>query len=260
MILEDFHTHTIFCDGDNSPEEMVVSAIEKGVRKIGLLVHAYVEFDDCCIKKEDIGKFKAEIARLREKYKEKIQIFCGVEMDYYSSMELDDFDYVIGSVHYIKCAGEYIAIDTRPEHLKEAAEKYFGGDIYAVCEAYYTLVGQLADKFKIDIIGHFDLITKFCEKKALFDTNNPRYIATAKGAIDKLLKHNIPFEINTGAISRKYKTAPYPSVELTEYIAKQGGKFILSSDSHNKDTLCSGFDKWEKEYKKLGADIITANF
>lgn len=260
MILEDFHTHTIFCDGDNSPEEMVVSAIEKGVRKIGLLVHAYVEFDDCCIKKEDIGRFKAEIARLREKYKEKIQIFCGVEMDYYSSMELDGFDYVIGSVHYIKCAGEYIAIDTRPELLKKAAEKYFGGDMYAVCEAYYDLVGKIADKFKIDIIGHFDLITKFSDKKVLFDTDNPRYICAAEGAIDKLLKHNIPFEINTGAISRKYKNAPYPSVELTKYIAKQGGKFILSSDSHNKNTLCSGFDKWEEEYRKIGAQIITANF
>ena len=79
-------------------------------------------------------------------------------------------------------------------------------------------------------------------------------------ALEKLIKHNIPFEINTGAIARGYKKTPYPSFELTKYIAKLGGKFILSSDSHNKNSLCSGFDKWEKEYGEIGADIITANF
>ena len=260
MILEDFHTHTVFCDGNNSPEEMVLSAIEKGVQKLGLLVHAYVDFDDCCVKLYEIEKFKAEISRLREKYKEKIQIFCGVEMDYYSSMDLEGFDYVIGSVHYLKLGEEYFAVDLTAETLRTVANKYFDGDIYAVCEAYYALVGEIADKFKIDIIGHFDLITKFSENEDFIDANNPRYINAAKGAIEKLVKHNIPFEINTGAIARGYKKTPYPSFELTKYIAKLGGKFILSSDSHNKNSLCSGFDKWEKEYGEIGADIITANF
>lgn len=257
MILEDFHTHTVFCDGDNPPEEMVLSAVEQGIKKLGLLVHAYVEFDDCCVKIENIEKFKAEIARLREKYKEKIQIFCGVEMDYYSPMELDGFDYVIGSVHYIKCGEEYVAVDTRPSVLKKAADKYFGGDMYAVCETYYSMVGELADKFKVNIIGHFDLITKFSEKEKLFDTDNERYITAATKAIEKLVKHNIPFEINTGAISRGYRTTPYPSFDLAKVIAAHGGNFVLSSDSHNKTTLCKEFDKWENAYKSLGAEIVT---
>lgn len=260
MILEDFHTHTTFCDGDNSPEEMVLSAIQKGIQKLGFSVHAYVDFDDCCVKKEEIENYKKEIKRLREKYKDEIQIFCGVEMDYHSSMELDGFDYVIGSVHYLKCGEEYIAVDLDTKSLKYAADKYFGSDMYALCEEYYRMVADIPNKFKVDIIGHFDLITKFCEKEILFDTNNPRYINATKSAIDKLVKRGIPFEINTGAISRGYRTTPYPSFELTEYIAKKGGKFILSSDSHNKDSLCLQFDKWEKEYRKLGADIITAKF
>ena len=45
MIFSDLHAHTNFCDGKNSPEEMVKSAIEKGLKKIGLVVHSYTDFD-----------------------------------------------------------------------------------------------------------------------------------------------------------------------------------------------------------------------
>lgn len=257
MILEDFHTHTTFCDGDNSPEEMVLSAIGKGLKKLGFSVHAYVGFDDCCIKKEKIEEYKREIARLREKYKDKIEIFCGVEMDYYSDMKLDGFDYVIGSAHYLKCGDEYIAVDLDAKTLRYAADKYFGSDMYALCEEYYRTVADIQNKFKVDIIGHFDLITKFCEREKLFDTNDARYKAAAKSAAEKLVIHNIPFEINTGAISRGYRTVPYPSFDLAQVISTLGGKFVLSSDSHSKDTLCKDFEKWESEYKKIGAAIIT---
>ncbi len=257
MILEDFHIHTTFCDGDDSAEEVVLSAIEHGIKKLGFSVHAYVDFDDCCVSKEKIENYKNEIYRLRKKYKEKVKIFCGVEMDYYSNMNLDGFDYVIGSVHYVKCEDEYISVDTNPQDLQKAIKRYFNGDVYALCEEYYKRVGEIVDKFKVDIIGHFDLITKFSEREQLFNTDNIRYIEAAQTAIEKIVKRNIPFEINTGAISRGYRTTPYPSFELAEYINKLGGRFILSSDSHNKNTLCNDFEKWESEYKKRGLFVTT---
>ena len=68
MILSDLHVHTNYCDGKNSPEEMVVSAIEKGVKKLGLVVHAYTFFDDSyCVPKERISSFIDEMKFLKEK-------------------------------------------------------------------------------------------------------------------------------------------------------------------------------------------------
>ena len=98
-----------------------------------------------------------------------------------------------------------------------------------------------------DIIGHFDLISKFNEAGALFDEADPRYIAASRAAADALLKTGKPFEINTGAISRGYRTAPYPSKALRDYIRQKGGSFLLSSDSHAKESLCCGFDMLESE-------------
>ena len=240
----DLHIHTTFSDGENTPEEMVLSAIDKGIKTLGFSDHSYTSFDiDCCIKLENIDKYKAEIRRLKEKYKTQIEILCGIEQDYYSDTDVKDYDYVIGSVHYLKFGNEYIWVDGDPKFLISAAEKYFGGDIYAIIEDYYKKVGKVAEKTGATIIGHFDLITKFCEKQPFFDQNHPRYIKAWKDAVDKLLKYNIPFEINLGAISRGYRTTPYPAEDIKEYILRNGGKFVLSSDSHEAKTLGFKFNK-----------------
>ena len=242
-MIKDIHTHTTYCDGHDDPETMVRSAIDKGLDTIGILAHSYTFFDTSyCIKKEAVPRFISHIHYLRAAYYDKIHVLCGVEQDYYSEYPTDAFDYVIGSVHYLKCSDEYIPVDEEPEILRAAAEKYFGGDMYALCEEYYRTVADVVDRTGCDVIGHFDLITKFIEREKLFDTSHPRYVAAWQAAADKLLKAGVPFEINTGAISRGYRTSPYPSKEITEYIRAKGGQLILSSDAHSADTVAFGFE------------------
>ena len=52
------------------------------------------------------------------------------------------------------------------------------------------------------------------------------------------------FEINTGAISRGYRTVPYPSADQIAYIRSKGGVLILSSDSHAAGTICYDFEEF----------------
>ncbi len=244
MISRDLHVHTTFSDGKNTPEEVVLEAIKKGVKTLGFSDHSYTPFDTSyCMKKEKVDEYIKQVNALKEKYRDKIEVLCGIEQDYFSGKPTNDFDYVIGSVHYVKLGDEYIDVDDTSEKLQNAAKKYFGGDIYSLIEEYYRLVGEVVEIINADIIGHFDLITKFCEKDSIFDQNNPRYVAAWKKAVDKLLKHNKPFEINTGAISRGYRTTPYPAPQIIDYIKQSGGRFILSSDSHSADTVMFGFSE-----------------
>ena len=238
--------HTCYCDGKNTPEEMVQSAIEKGLSTVGISGHSYTFFDESyCMQKADIPRYLAECRYLRAKYFDQIHVLCGVEQDYYSDYPTDDFDYVIGSVHYIKVEGECIPVDESIEILRAAVQKHFDGDVYALCEAYFATVADVVNKTDCDIIGHFDLISKFIEKEPLFDTQHPRYVAAWQKAVDELLKRNVPFEINTGAISRGYRTQPYPSEEMREYIREKGGRFVLSSDAHSKENIGYCFDEFE---------------
>lgn len=238
MKRQDLHTHTTYSDGKNTPEEMILAAADEGLDTIGISDHSYTSIDESyCIKKEKIAGYVAEISALKEKYKGKIEVLCGIEQDYFSDEPTDMFDYAIGSVHYIKAGGEYIPVDESAEILKKAADKYFGGDMYALVEEYYRLEADVIRKTNADIIGHFDLITKFQEQTPLFDERNPRYISAWKKACDELLKTKKPFEINTGAISRGYRTTPYPSEEIRQYILENNGALILSSDSHTTDSV-----------------------
>lgn len=247
MTKRDFHIHSTFSDGKCTPEELVLAAIEKGMSHIGLSDHSYTPFDtDYCMSPEKYEDYKAEAVRLRKKYGDKIKIYCGIEQDFYSAFPAEGFDYIIGSVHYVKKDGEYLPVDKSTADLRDAVEKHFGGDPIAFCEEYFRCVGEVVERTGACIVGHFDLVSKFNEKDPFIDENDPRYVFAWKAAVDKLIPYGVYFEINTGVIPRGYKSVPYPSAPIMEYIKEKGGKFIMSSDSH-RPTLCYGFDKYLPE-------------
>lgn len=242
----DLHIHSEYSDGLNSIEDIIVSAIEKGFDIVGISDHSYTEFDESyCIKKEDVQNYYNEIERLKNKYSDKIKVYSGIEQDFYSDESDVQFDYKIGSVHYLKVNGCYLPVDESKEILLSDVDKHFGSDIYAYLECYFETVSKVIDKTNADIIGHIDLINKFNENDCLFDTKNIRYITAFKNACNKLIKTGRYFEINTGAISRGYRSSPYPSNEIYNYLKDNGAKFILSSDSHSIDTIGYLFDKYK---------------
>jgi len=246
MAGQELHVHTRFSDGADTPEDMVRAAVAMGLDTIGFSDHAHTPFDESwCMAKGAETAYRTEILRLREAYAAKIRVLCGIEQDLYSDTPTDGYDYVIGSVHYILADGAYLPVDETPALLQEAADAHFGGDIYALAEAYYAAVSQVPEKTRATIIGHFDLITKFIQREPLFDVNHPRYTAAWQRAADTLLQSGLPFEINTGAMSRGYRTVPYPAPEIIEYLRARGAKFLLSGDSHSADTLCYRFGDFQ---------------
>ncbi len=246
MTRQDFHVHTTFSDGKNSMEEMVRAAVVLGMDRIGFSDHSHTSFDlSYCMKKENYPAYLQEGRMLREKYREQIQILLGIEQDYYSDVTPEGVDYVIGAVHYLHLGDEYVEIDWGTDIIKKACEKYFNGDIYALTACYFDTVSKVVEKTSCDLIAHFDLISLYIEKDPLFDRNDPRYIRAWKQALDRLLAYGIPFEINTGAVSRGYRTFPYPDRPMIDYIKDRGGRLLLSSDSHRTDMLMYGFGAYE---------------
>lgn len=250
----DFHTHSLFCDGKNTLEEMTLASIEKGFSAIGFSGHSYTDFDrDYCL--QDEAAYFAEGRRLQEKYKGEIEVLCGIERDFYAHNTYPDADYVIGSVHYVKVGDKYIAVDLF-DGQPEAVEKYFGGDYISFAESYFENVAKLPKAHKTDIIGHFDLIKIFNKDGNLFDENSERYINAGIKALDELLKYDVLFEINTGAVFRGRRPEPYPSRTFLRYIAEHGGKVTLSGDSHEVDALAFNFEKSKELAKECGFKSI----
>ncbi|MBO7376470.1 MAG: histidinol-phosphatase [Clostridia bacterium] len=238
----DLHVHTTFCDGKNTPAETAAEAYRRGIGTLGFSGHSYTSFDTgYCMSREGTAEYRAETKRLRAEYAGKMNILLGIEQDIYSDEPAIGYDYIIGSVHYFKIDGNYYPVDHSAGSLTDTAGRFFGGDIIPLAVLYYETLAEVAEKTKCDIIGHFDLITKFNEGDRLFDTSDPRYVSAWRKAADRLLISGALFEINTGAISRGYRTSPYPSPEIESYLRARGARFIKSSDSHRAETLLFGF-------------------
>ncbi len=132
-----YHTHTSFCDGKHMPEEMVKAAIEKGFSIIGFSGHSYTSFDErYCMSKEGTQEYIREITRLKEVYKGQIEVFCGLEADYFACVNKSDFDFLIGSVHYVQKNGVFYSVDSSREHFVRAVSEGYNGDVYAFIEDY----------------------------------------------------------------------------------------------------------------------------
>ncbi len=248
-----FHTHTTFCDGKNTPQEMADAAFAKGFTRLGFSGHSYTAYDESyCMSKEGTREYKNEVLALQKAYVGKMEIYCGIEQDFYAEQQAEDFDYIIGSVHAIFADGAYHNVDESPETMKRTVQVCFGGDYLRYAEQYFETEAQVAEKTKADIVGHFDLITKFNEGDRYFDTQSKRYRFSALEAMEELLKKDIPFEINTGAISRGYRKEPYPDLFLLKELQKRGGKILLSSDSHSCDSLDFGFEDAKERAKVAG--------
>lgn len=245
-LKQDFHMHTTFCDGKDSPEDMILSAIEKGLERVGVSIHSVLP-DYYFTSEERELAFKKNMAELKEKYKDKIKVYCGLEADYRTEpITRDGFDYVIGAVHILVAKGKRFYVDSTRQRFLDGVNQGFDGDCYSYIEEYYRCVADVVEKTKCDFIAHIDLVSKFNKDKDLFDENHPRYVKAYQTAVDKLIKYNIPFEINVGAISRGYMVEPYPLPPVLEYIKKKGGKLIMSSDSHAKENVAYQYDIWKK--------------
>ena len=246
MIKQNLHCHTTFDDGADTPEAMVNAAISAGLTSVGVSAHSPILGKAWCVSEENEPEFKAELRRLREKYRGQIEVYCGLEYDSRSAQRFEGYDYVIASVHTL--AGT--TIDNTVEEARQVIEHYGSADA-AAC-AYYAHCAQLADIAQADIVGHFDLLTKFDELHRLYDRGSGAYRDAAFAAMERLNAAGKIFEINTGAISRGYRSTPYPAPELLRHLNAIGGRITVSSDAHSAAAICCAFDKAEAVAQSCG--------
>ncbi len=250
MTRIDLHTHTSYCDGNDTPAEFVAEAYRRGFDAIGLTGHSYVDFDTCCMTLDGTKQYRQEVNALKKQYKGKMNIFLGLEQDYYSPKYDSGYDYIIGSIHYIYKDGEYISVDLNPETLDERICRYFDGDFDNLAEEYFRLASDVVNKTDCDIIGHIDLVSKFIEinPKPITD----RYKTAALNCVKALIPYGKPFEINVGAITRGYRTSPYPAEFILKEINRLGGKIVINGDCHNKNNLGDYLDIAVEHAEKCG--------
>lgn len=253
--LQNLHTHTIYCDGKDTAEQMIQTAIEKGFDSVGFSGHSYMHFSPhISMSIEGTEEYRHEIECLKEKYADKIDIFCGLEFEMYSThVDLSKYEYLIGSCHYFDFGNDRIVgYDRSADMVKDVIDDCFGGDGMKYAKAYYENLARLPEYGDFQIIGHFDLIAKHAETHNFFDMESDEYKEYAVRAMDAL-QGKIPyFEVNTGAMARGYRTSPYPTPFIMKELKKRGFKPLISSDCHDRNMLDCGFDMARRMLRECG--------
>jgi len=244
MRLQNLHTHTTFCDGKNTVEEMIQAAIGLGMNSLGFSGHSWLAFsNDWTLQREDIPRYRAEVLHLKEQYRDRLQVFLGLEQDVFSPPPEGNYDYIIGSAHYVEKDGTHWCVEETEEALIRCVQEVYGGDFMALAEDYFALAATIPERTGCRIVGHLDVLCKFNEGDRLFDTSHPRYVAAAMAALEELAKKDIILEINTGAMASGRRSIPYPAPPLLKAACEKKIPICITGDSHSTTTLLHAFPK-----------------
>lgn len=247
-----YHTHTNFCDGKNSAEEMILAAIEKNFSILGFSSHSmfphaanwqmpaarHEEYFEC-------------VRSLAKKYSDKIKIYCGFEADFVPNISSDfawqferfSPDYLIGSVHYILGNGAFFTADGPMQEVREGIQRVFKGDgKKAVCE-YFSLQREMLRTQKFLILGHADVIRIRNGELKFFDEGERWYKKELRATAKEAARSGVVVEINTGGIARGAIDDVYPSAEFLDILHQENVPITFSSDAHSCDTLDFAFDR-----------------
>ncbi len=241
-MLVDYHLHTARCGhARGTMEEFVLAARGKGLKEIGFADHIPMYWlpdehrdPELAMSYAELPVYMEEILALRAKYTE-MTIKLGIEADYIPGREEElsqflscyDFDYVLGSVHYVESWGF-----DNPAYIA----RYKEWDIDELYHRYFDLVQQAARSGLFNVMAHPDLVKKFGYRPqgSLHDL----YAETAR----VFKSAGVYVEINTAGL-RAPVGEIYPNHEFLQYCIKHGIRFTIGSDAHLPEQVGEGFEQ-----------------
>jgi histidinol-phosphatase (PHP family) len=242
--LVDYHVHTARCGhATGAMEQYVEHAIAAGLTELGFSDHLFMYWLPPDRRDPELGMAEWEhdfyiedVERCRQRYASDIVIRLATEADFIPGHEAKlesilrryDWDYVIGSVHFVDDWG-----------LDDS--RYLSGfdawDIDALYAHYFNLVGASAETGLFDTIGHADLVKKFGHRPTQDQSEN------YSGLAARMAKAGVCVEVNTAGL-RQPVGEIYPHPDLLRACREAGVPTTLGSDAHAPN--------------EVAADLVTA--
>ena len=237
--ISDYHMHTPLCGhASGEPVEYARQALKAGLQEIGFSDHApLLSHKDPGISMDisQLPLYHQMIGDVHTEFAGKLTIKTGIEADYMPGFEDQTrdmlaaypYDYVIGSVHFIKKWG----FDD-PIQLKEWDQK----DVNDVYREYFKLLRQSALSGLFDILGHVDLVKKFNFHPTVDMSDEIEENARV------YKKAGVVIEINSSGLHKPAREI-YPSLEHLKAYFKKGVPITFGSDAHKPEQVGRDFDK-----------------
>jgi histidinol-phosphatase (PHP family) len=260
-VLTDYHLHLRPDEDDTPPERYftaenvdryLAAAEAAGIEELGVSEHVY--------------RFTQALELWRHPFWEEeahddLDAYCdfvrttplrlGVECDYVPAaedrtanlLEARDFDYVVGSVHFVGDA----AVDHPGWDVWESQ-----GDPDEVWSRYFEAVAACARSGLFDILAHPDLVKVWGGARP-GPSRDPRFFY--EPAIEAIAESGIAVEVSTAGL-RKPIGELYPAEAFIEMCLEAGAAFALSSDAHLPEHVGHGYERTVEALTSIGVEQI----
>jgi histidinol-phosphatase (PHP family) len=265
-VLTDYHVHLRPDEEDSTAERYLTQAnaerylevaSERGIEELGVAehIHRFVQSLDIWSHPwyrywahDDVDEY---VDFLRS-----VQLKVGIEADFLPGREdrvanfLDgrDWDYVVGSVHFLRDD----AIDVHGEPDWEPWDVWRGADTEKVWARYFETLGEAARSGMFDILAHLDLVKVFAGRVPLPDGDLRRFYDRA---MDGIADSDVAVEVSTAGL-RKPVAEIYPAPALLEMCLDAGRPVALSSDAHEPDQLGYEYERAVELLRGIGVTEI----
>ncbi|MFJ7974583.1 histidinol-phosphatase HisJ [Peribacillus sp. NPDC096379] len=256
----DSHVHSPYCPHGSSDsfEDYIERAITLGIEDLTFTEHAPLPEGfidptpdrDSGMERGHLLDYFRELGLLKERYKEKIRIKTGLEVDYIEGFEAETkkflnkvgkyLDDSILSVHFIRDENEWHCIDFSDEMFNSIAKRV--GSVDAVYSSYYdTLEKSIAadlGNFKPKRIGHITLVHKFQQRFS----PKENYDQKLYSILDKISRQGYELDYNGAGAIKPLCLEPYPPERFVKYALQLGIPLRFGSDAHQAKDLGQGFN------------------
>ena len=255
---KDGHVHSPFCPHgtDDTLDMYVMEAIKNNMDEMTFTEHMPYKnvfcdkkfLDECCMSKDATKLYIDSVLKIKEKYKDKIKINLGFEVDYVDGLENDTKELLneygkyiedsILSVHFVKYNNKYYAIDYQKD-FEELLSK-----LKTVDKVYDLYFQTLLNAVKSDLgiykpkrIGHPTLVRIF----NLLYPNEYKNNNLINEIVKEIKNRDYEIDVNTAGLRKEYCGEMYPSGQFKELIEKYNVRCIYGSDSHKAEDICKDF-------------------
>jgi len=218
--------------------------MERGFTALGFSSHAPIPVENnWTLSKERLGSYLAEIERQKRKWKGKIEIYKGLEIDYIPGSQSPEdsewsrlgLEFAIASVHstcLLEQNPDYACVDSSEDALEWLLNNVYRGSFELLSEAYFARIAELVRLKGFDILSHFDVLKKRNADGRYFSEDARWYRRHVAAALEALAGSDKIMELNTGAMCRSAQDVFYPSPWILADAAKLDIRIMVNSDAH----------------------------
>lgn len=269
MNLIDCHTHTQYSVDSEAETEMMI----KRACELNLAAYAITDHCECnrwysedyyenaaTYRFFDFGKdFEnsvSAVTTLKEKYKGKLNLICGVEMGQ-ATQETDiaekivsdkRLDFVIGSIHQVPDTEDFAFIEYNSMDMD---------GLYRLAETYLIEVNRLCKWGKFDVLGHLTYFLRYFHRHLGVEFDISHFDEIIEASFRDLAEKGKGIEINTSGLRNAVHKETYPSFKYVKMYRELGGEIIsVGSDAHCVEDLGFGTDIGMQLAKEAGFKYV----